>query len=70
MKFIYFLLLTLTIYYLLKALYRLIKLFISSQLHSTGHRSSEGDVKIEGKPSRFFTRSKDKGEYVDYEEIK
>jgi len=70
MKFIYFLLLTLTIYYLLKALYRLVKLLISSHLHSTDHRSSKTDVKIEGKPSRFFTRSKDKGEYVDYEEIK
>jgi len=70
MKSIYLLLLILAIYYLLKALYRLVKLIISSHLHSTAHRSSKGDVKIEGKPSRFFARSKDKGEYVDYEEIK
>lgn len=70
MKLLYFLLLTFAIYYLLKALYRLARLFVSGQHNSTASNASEGDVRIEGKPKRFFSRSRDKGEYVDYEEIK
>lgn len=70
MKFIYLLLLTFAIYYLLKAFVRLVKLIISSDHDFSSSKSHDGDVKIEGKPKRFFARTKEKGEYVDYEEIK
>ncbi|MGC8825073.1 MAG: hypothetical protein ACP5PZ_10865 [Bacteroidales bacterium] len=70
MKLLYLIVLTLAVYYLIKALYRLAKLFISNHHNSSVSNASEGDVRIEGKPKRFFGRSKEKGEYVDYEEIK
>jgi hypothetical protein len=69
MKLIYLILLTITIYYLLKALIRLVRMFFVSSSPGSND-SSEKDVRIEGKPSRFRARKKETGEYVDYEEIK
>ncbi|MEJ5264968.1 MAG: hypothetical protein WHT29_06600 [Bacteroidales bacterium] len=70
MKFLGYLLLTFAIYYLLKALFRLAKLLFSSLYHNNSSDSGEKSIKIEGKPKRFTVQSKEKGEYVDYEEIK
>ncbi|MCX7985442.1 MAG: DUF4834 family protein [Bacteroidales bacterium] len=70
MKFIYLLLLLFLIYYLLKAVMRLLRIFMLSNSNSSNSDRSGGDVRIEGKPRRFTSRQKEKGEYVDYEEIK
>jgi hypothetical protein len=67
-----FLLLFFVAYYFIKAIYRLIKIFFGAD-NKDGKRWSkrnEGDVTIDYQETQKKHIDKNKGEYIDYEEIK
>jgi hypothetical protein len=67
------LLLIIIVYYFIKAIYRLVSVFFNtSHPGNNSHRSKnrKGDVTIDYQEKQKKRFDKDKGEYIEYEEIK